>query len=159
MRIIHFLGFQRNMTSIKRTAIVPYTPTQMFTLVNAIEDYPQFIPWCKATHILKRDMDEVQATLDFSKGAIQKSFTTLNRLQQDKLIEIRLINGPFRHLEGFWYFNNLEGGTQVSLDLEFEFSNKFIGLAFAPVFHQAANSLVDIFCKRADEVYGPNLPD
>ena len=143
------------MPVIKRTAIVPYTPTQMFTLVNAIEDYPQFIPWCKATRILSRDLDEVQATLDFSKGALQKSFTTLNRLQQDKMIEIRLIDGPFHHLEGFWYFDGLENSsTQVSLDLEFEFSNKLLAMAFTPVFHQAANSLVDIFCKRADEVYG-----
>ncbi len=146
------------MTVIKRSAIVPYTPAQMFTLVNAIEDYPQFIPWCKATRILSRDLDQVQATLDFSKGAIQKSFTTLNRLQQDKMIEIRLIDGPFHHLEGFWYFDGLENdSTEVRLDLEFEFSSKLLGLAFAPVFSQAANSLVDIFCKRAADVYGSNV--
>lgn len=143
------------MTVIQRTAVVPFTPAQMFNLVNAIEDYPQFIPWCRATHILSRNEDEVKATLDFAKGAIQKSFTTLNRLQQDKMIEIRLIEGPFHHLEGFWHFDALpEGSTQISLDMEFEFANKLLGLAFSPVFHQAANTLVDVFSKRAEEVYG-----
>jgi ribosome-associated toxin RatA of RatAB toxin-antitoxin module len=146
------------MTVIQRSEIVPYTPAQMYDLVNAIEDYPSFIPWCKASHIHLRNEDEVQATLDFAKGAIQKSFTTCNRLQVNKMIEIRLLDGPFRHLEGFWKFDGLaEGGTQISLDMEFEFANKLLSMAFSPIFHQATNALVDVFCQRANDVYGLKL--
>lgn len=143
------------MTTIQRTAIVPYTPEQMFNLVNAIEDYPLFVPGCMKTHVLSRDEDEVKATLDFGKGSIHKSFTTCNRLQPHKMIEIRLLDGPFHQLEGFWRFDALADNTcQVSLDLEFEFSNKLLGMAFGPIFHQVANTLVDAFSKRAQEVYG-----
>ncbi len=143
------------MTTIKRAATVPYAPSQMFQLVNAIEDYPHFIPWCKSTRVLSRSEDEIQATLDFAQGAIHKSFTTLNRLQENKIIEIRLIHGPFRHLEGFWQFEPLaEGGCRVSLDLEFEFSSRLLSLAVGPFFQKATNMLVELFCKRAHQVYG-----
>jgi ribosome-associated toxin RatA of RatAB toxin-antitoxin module len=143
------------MPDIKKRAIVPYTPAEMFNLVNAIEEYPQFVPWCKSTDILSRDADEVRATLNFARGALSKSFSTLNRLQHDKMIEIRLLEGPFKHLEGFWRFNPLpKNSCEILLDLEFEFSSRLMGFAFEPFFAQVANMLVDVFCKRAAEVYG-----
>lgn len=142
------------MPDIKRTAIVPYTPAQMFNLVNTIEDYPQFVPWCQSAEVLSRNDDEIQATLHFARSGLQKAFSTCNRLQKDKVIEIRLLQGPFRHLEGFWRFDSLENNScQITLDLEFEFSNRLLGLAFGPLFTQVANLLVDVFCKRAAEVY------
>lgn len=146
------------MTIINRSAIVPHTVEEMYQLVNAIEDYPKFIPWCHQTEIHSRDEDEVRATLHFEGGGFRKSFTTCNRLQQNKMIEIRLLNGPFKHLEGFWRFEpqseGEEDGCLVKLDLEFELANKLLVLAFGPFFNQVTNSLVDAFCKRADEVYG-----
>lgn len=143
------------MSVINRNALVPYTPAEMFMLVDNIEAYPEFLPWCKAARVLSRDEDEVRASLNLARGGIDKSFTTCNRLQKNKMIEIRLVEGPFRHLEGFWRFDAVgEGACKVSMDLDFEFSNKLVGFAMGPVFTQIVNTLVDSFCKRAVEVYG-----
>lgn len=145
------------MPTINKSAEVAYTQEQMYQLVNDIEDYPEFIPWCVSSEIISRTPDEVRATLSFASGGMQKSFTTLNRLQPHKMIEIRLVHGPFRQLEGFWRFEP-SGNSQsrVMLDLEFEFSNKILAMMFGPVFHQVASTLVDAFIKRADSVYGQN---
>jgi len=141
------------MTTIKRDAIVPYSPQQMFELVDRIEDYPLFVPWCKSTTIISRDADEVRATLNFERSGFEKSFSTCNRLQQNKMIEIRLLDGPFQQLEGFWRFAEHAEGCQISLDLDFEFSNKIMSMMFTPMFHPIANTLVDVFCDRASQVY------
>lgn len=143
------------MATINRSALVRYTPAQMFALVDDIETYPQFLPWCRDARVLSRDEDEVKATLELAKGSVRKSFTTCNRLQHNKMIEVRLVEGPFKHLEGFWRFDNLEGeASKVSLDLDFEFSSRLVSMAIGPIFHQMANSLVDAFVRRAHEVYG-----
>lgn len=127
----------------------------MFALVDDIESYPAFLPWCKSTNILNRKDDVVNASIEIAHRGFQKSFTTRNQNQQEKMIEMRLVEGPFRKLEGFWHFDDLgKDGCKISLDLEFEFSNKLVGLAFGPVFSQIANSLVDAFCNRAKDVYG-----
>lgn len=143
------------MAVIKRNAVVPYTPAQMYELVNRIEDYPDFLPWCKTSDVLERTDDEVRASLTLAKGGIEKSFTTLNRMQNNKMIEVRLVSGPFNHLEGFWLFEPV-GDTmcKVLLDLEFELANNIFSLALGPIFQQIANSLVDAFCQRAKQVYG-----
>jgi ribosome-associated toxin RatA of RatAB toxin-antitoxin module len=145
------------MPVVNRNALVPYSPAEMFALVDDIESYPQFLPWCRSATVLTRGDDEVRASLELAKGAIQKSFTTLNRNQKNKMIEMRLVEGPFRQLEGFWRFNPL-GETQeackVSLDLEYEFSNGLLAMTVGPVFNQIANKLVDAFSQRAVTVYG-----
>lgn len=134
---------------------MPYRAAEMFRLVNDIESYPQFLPWCRTTRVLSRDEDEVRASIEIARGPVEKWFTTRNRLQQDKMIEIRLLDGPFRRLEGYWHFQDLgEDACKVTLNLEFEFSNPILRLAIGPVFSQIANSLVDSFCRRATDVYG-----
>lgn len=143
------------MPVVKRSSLVPYSAEQMFELVNDIESYPQFLPWCTGSRILSRQGDEIRASVDLARGGVQKTFTTCNRAQHGKMIEIRLVEGPFRLLEGFWRFDALaERRTRILLDLEFEFSSRLIQFAFGPIFHQIANSLVDAFCKRAHEIYG-----
>lgn len=143
------------MPLISRTALVPYTAEQMYMLVDDIEAYPVFLPWCKSSQVLSRDEDEVRARLELSKSGIHKSLTTCNRLQKNKIIEMRLLKGPFRHLEGIWRFENLtDTGCKVSLDLEFEFTNRLLKMTLGPIFDQIANTLVDAFCKRALDVYG-----
>lgn len=143
------------MPIIHHSLAVPHKTSEMFSLVDRVEDYALFLPWCKESQVHSRDEDEVHATLVLAGGGFQKSFSTCNRRQQDKMIEIRLVNGPFHHLEGFWRFDSLlNEGCQITLDLEFEFSNKLLGLAFGPMFSQVANSLVEAFSKRAEEVYG-----
>ncbi len=143
------------MTVIKRDAVVQFSAAQMYALVDEIEHYPAFLPWCSRSTILSRDENEVKAELTLEKGGIEKSFTTLNRIQKNKMIEVRLVEGPFKQLEGFWRFEALdEQSCKVTLDLEFEFSNFLIGMALGPVFTQVTNSLVDAFCQRAAELYG-----
>lgn len=142
------------MNVLHRSAIVPYTTRQMFELVNHIEDYPRFLPWCQNAHIISRTEKEVVATLDVNWKGIHKSFTTRNILNPYERMEIILIKGPLQHLEGIWHFQSLdEYACKVLLDLEFEFTGNFIDRLFQPVFQHIANTLVDAFCKRANELY------
>ncbi len=144
------------MATVSRSALVPYSPQQMFDLVNDVEHYPEFLQWCESTEVLEDKPDEMLARLHLAFGGLKKSFTTRNRLQPGKMIEIRLVDGPFHHLEGFWRFNPLAdgGACKVVLDMEFDFSTPLVKFAFGPVFTQIANSLVDSFTKRARDVYG-----
>jgi len=143
------------MTIIKRNALVPYSPKQMFELVDNIEDYPSFLPWCRKSEILNRQDEQVEATLEIAWSGIHKSFTTRNHLHPFERIELTLITGPFRHLEGRWHFLPLgEQGCKVNMELEFELAGGLVDKVFQPIFNHIANSLVDAFCKRAAEVYG-----
>ncbi|MBS0357815.1 MAG: type II toxin-antitoxin system RatA family toxin [Proteobacteria bacterium] len=143
------------MPHIKRHAIVIYTPSEMYDLVNHIEDYPNFLPWCSGSEVLSRKEDEIQASITVEGMGIQKKFTTRNLLQKDKMIEVRLLDGPFQHLQGFWQFDLLEQNhCKVSLNLEYEFAGKALSFLFGPFFQQAANTFVDAFVHRAKEIYG-----
>jgi len=143
------------MPVISRSALVSFSAAQMYALVDDIEHYGEFLPWCRGTEVIARDDDEVRASICISKAGFNKRFATCNRLQSNKMIEMRLLEGPFKHLEGFWRFDALaEDACKVTLDLEFEFSNKIIGMTFGPVFGQIANTLVDSFMTRAKQVYG-----
>ncbi len=143
------------MPTISKSALVPYSPSEMFSLVDDIAAYPEFLPWCRSSAVLSRDEDCVRASIEIAHGSLAKSFTTRNRLQRNKMIEMRLEQGPFRQLDGFWRFDGLgERACKVSLDMDFEFSSKIIALAVGPIFGQICNSLVDAFCKRAEQVYG-----
>ncbi|MGE3920444.1 MAG: type II toxin-antitoxin system RatA family toxin [Gammaproteobacteria bacterium] len=142
------------MAVINRHALVPYEASKMFDLVNDIASYPSFLPWCTGATVHEQTEDEIKATLVLSWGGMEKSFTTHNRLQKNKMIEMRLIEGPFSHLEGFWRFENIDDtGTKVQFDMDFEFSSKILSFAFGPIFTQVTGNLVDSFCKRADELY------
>jgi ribosome-associated toxin RatA of RatAB toxin-antitoxin module len=144
-----------NMPDIHKQARVPHSAEKMYNLVNDIASYPLFLPWCKEVDILGESEDEIRATLHLEKSGLRKSFTTCNRLQKNKMIEIRLLAGPFSHLEGFWRFVQHEDGqSEVMLDMEFEFANKLISFAIEPIFSQIANSLVDAFSERAKALYG-----
>ncbi len=143
------------MAAVRKSALVPYAAADMFALVNDVEAYPRFLPWCRSTRVLSHNQDEVRASIELVKGGVHKWFSTCNRLQRDKMIEIRLLEGPFLRLEGYWRFESLRSDAcKVSLDMEFEFSNALLSLAIGPIFSQITNSLVDAFCKRAVEVYG-----
>jgi len=143
------------MTTISKSALVLYSPEQMFRLVDDIESYAEFLPWCgKATEI-SRDEKNVEASIFISYSGVNKEFTTQNKNTAFEKIEMRLVNGPFKNLDGVWLFEPLgENACKVSLNLEFEFSSKIISVTLGPVFSLIANSLVDAFIKRADTVYG-----
>ncbi len=142
------------MVDIHKQARVAYSAEKMYDLVNDIASYPLFLPWCKEVDILSESEDEIRATLHLEKSGLRKSFTTCNRLQQNKMIEIRLLSGPFSHLEGFWRFIPHGDQCEILLDMEFEFANKWLSFAIEPVFSQIANSLVDAFSDRAKALYG-----
>jgi len=143
------------MHTLKRNALVPYSARQMFELVNGIEDYPRFLPWCHKSQIISRTDKEVVASLDVNWKGIHKTFTTRNRLFPYEHVEISLVNGPLHRLDGIWTFSALdEFACKIMLDLEFEFTGHFIDKLFQPVFQHIANTLVDAFCKRALELYG-----
>ena len=141
------------MPTVNKSIIVPYTPAQMYTLVNDIPAYPEFVPACQRAEIISQDNDEIMAKMYFASHGFEKSFSTCNRLQKDKMIEVRLLDGPFKHLEGFWRFESHGQGCEVILDMEFEFSSKLIGMMFCPVFIQVTTTLVEAFKKRAEQIY------
>lgn len=145
---------EKALTTVKKSRTVPFSCEQMYTLVNDVEQYAQFLPFCAESIVHHRDVDEVRATLVIAAAGVSKSFTTQNRLQQNKMIEIRLIDGPFHHLEGFWRFDATpENGCSISFDLEFEFAGRMMSMLLGPVFEQVTDKMVDAFCDRARDLY------
>lgn len=142
------------MTVVNKSRVVVYSCEQMFNLVNNVEHYAEFLPYCTESIVHHRDQDEVQATLVIGAAGVSKSFTTRNRLQLNKMIEIRLVDGPFSHLEGFWRFDPVDEGCKVSFDIEFEFAGRMISMFLGPVFEQVTDKMVDSFCDRAEAMYG-----
>lgn len=142
------------MPDIKRAKLVTYQPEQMYGLVNDVRSYHEFVPWCSKSHVIREEEDLVEASLTFARGGVEKSFTTMNRLHPHSMIEIKLVDGPFEHLEGFWRFEPRQRGALVILDLNFAFNHRLTGLVFGPIFQQVASMLVGVFCDRADSVYG-----
>lgn len=143
------------MTLVQKSALVKYSAQQMYDLVNDIEAYPQFLPWCSGSRILKREDDVIEAELMISKGGFNKSFSTRNSLNKAESITVALLDGPFSHLEGVWNFLPLrEDASKISLDLEFEMSGVLANLAFGAVFNQICNTMVTSFTERAKAVYG-----
>jgi len=141
--------------TVEREALVPYSAEAMYELVNDIESYPGFLPWCRDARVLSRSENELTASLSLAKGGIRKSFTTRNRMEPGRLIDIQLVDGPFRHLEGEWRFEPLrEDASKVKLDMRFEISHGMLDAVFGPIFHQIGNSLVDAFVRRANDIHG-----
>ena len=141
------------MNQIQKSRVVPFSCEQMYHLVDDIEHYGDFLPYFSGSEIHHRNEDEVQATLNILAGGISKSFTTCNRLQKNKMIELRLIDGPFNHLEGFWRFDSAPHGCLISFDLEFEFSSRMFSMLLGPVFEQISSKMIDAFCERAHIIY------
>ncbi|HKJ89465.1 MAG TPA: type II toxin-antitoxin system RatA family toxin [Gammaproteobacteria bacterium] len=143
------------MPSLERSDVVPYSPDQMYALVMDIESYPEFLSWCSHGRILTREEDSLTAELTLEYKSLRKSFSTRNSFQRPKLVEMRLLEGPFRFLEGVWTFEDLEGrGTRVHMSIQFEFVNRMLSMMVGPVFHRAVDTLVSDFRKRAEAVYG-----
>ena len=139
---------------IEREALVTFSAEQMFALVNDIESYPQFLPGCTEAAILSRSEGEIEARLNLEKGSFSQSFVTRNQLNHPHSIDMRLVDGPFKKLEGRWTFDSVgDHGCKVKLRLEFEFKNKLMALAAGHWFETVANQLVDAVCQRAQQLY------
>lgn len=143
------------MQTVSRSARVPYAANDMYELVADVEQYPGFLPWCRAATVRERSGDAVEASLEIGRGPLHKTFTTRNVHTRGTRIDIELVDGPFRHLQGTWRFHDLDGaGCEVALHLEFELANAFLRKTMGPVFTEIADSLVDAFCRRARALYG-----
>ena len=142
------------MTRINKKAVVKFSANQMYKLVNDIGAYPSFLPWCTDANIINDSKDSLTASVSISIGRIKKIFTTLNTMQQDISIDMKLIKGPFKKLNGSWEFeNNNNGGSTVSLVMEFEFKNKLLKYTLGGAFKKITDSLVDAFISRANDIY------
>jgi ribosome-associated toxin RatA of RatAB toxin-antitoxin module len=141
------------MREVRRSALVAQTPQRMFALINDIESYPQFLPWCTSAQVQSRSDREIIASIAVRRGALDAKFTTRNTLTADRHISMRLISGPFKTLEGDWTLTPLaapgQAGCRVDLLLRFAFANRLAGLLFEPLFEETAASLVDAFVARA----------
>ena len=143
------------MTEISKTTLVPYTSDEMYVLVNDIESYPSFLPWCTEAKILSQQEESLTATLSMALGKIKQSFTTENTMQDGSRIDIQLIEGPFKHLSGYWRFiQEDDQSCHIHLHMHFEFKNKIIKHMLGKAFYKVMDTLVDSFVQRAQQIYG-----
>ncbi len=143
------------MASVSRSALVHYRAEQMFELVDAVERYPEFLPWCSSTTVDYRDRTITRATLNIRYRGIRQSFSTENRKEFPQRMTIHLIEGPFRALDGEWRFSPLgDDGCKIDFRLQYEFSSILLEKIVGPVFGYIAGTMMDAFLKRADQQYG-----
>jgi ribosome-associated toxin RatA of RatAB toxin-antitoxin module len=143
------------MPEVTRSVLVEYSPDQMFALVDRVEEYPQFLPWCGGTRLIHRDADVTRASILINYHGIRQSFSTENVKRAPVEMGIRLIEGPFRRLDGSWRFTELAGrGCKVELSLGYEYSSRLLEKLVGPVFNHIASTLVEAFVKRARQIYG-----
>ena len=140
------------MPEVTRTVIVNHTPAEMFELIDAVESYPQFLPWCGAATVLHRDEAVTRATLTINFHGIRQSFTTENAKRAPHEMKIRLVDGPFRSMDGAWRLTALgAGGCKIEFHLEYEFASRLLEKLVGPVFGRIAGSLVEAFVRRAEQ--------
>ena len=143
------------MTEISKTTVVPYTSDEMYVLVNDIESYPIFLSWCTEAKILSHQEESLTASLSLALGKIKQSFTTENTMQDGSRIDMKLIEGPFKHLTGYWRFiQEDDQSCHVHLHMHFEFKNKIIKHTLGKAFYKVMDSLVESFVQRAQQIYG-----
>lgn len=142
-------------THIQRSALLPYPASALYALVNDVDRYPEFLPWCSSAQILEQDEGLMRAGLTVAKGGLSQQFTTRNTLVPDDSITMDLEKGPFKQLHGVWSFKALgDKACKISLDLSFEYDSAIVRATLGPLFNQAANTMVDAFCQRARALYG-----
>jgi ribosome-associated toxin RatA of RatAB toxin-antitoxin module len=150
------------MKHVKKSVLLWYSAREMYTLVVAVEDYPQFLPWCAQAEVLAQTREGMTARLTMAFGGLRHAFTTLNRHVEDCSVLVGLVDGPFSLLDGYWQFLPLgaagsapEQACRIEFDLRYAFANGALEAMISPVFDRIANTLVDSFVRRAEQVYGP----
>lgn len=141
------------MREIKHSALIAQPPRRVFEIINDIERYPEFLPWCTHAKVLSKTDQELVATVGVRKGPLQGEFTTRNELEPDKRIVMRLVSGPFRQLEGEWVLTPIgDAGCRAELTMKFAFKNALSAVLFEQKFAETMTSLVDAFVARARAV-------
>lgn len=134
---------------------MPHTAAEMFDLVNDVESYPEFLHWVRDARVDERGENYMKATLDIGISGIHKSFTTLNTFERPHRLDIELVSGPFRHLDGLWEFEDVgDGECEVSVTLSFEVVASPLSMVFSMVFEELVRAQVAAFVQRAETVYG-----
>lgn len=142
------------MKKITRSALLPYSAQKMYDLVNAVDQYPQFLPWCGGAQINHATQTFMQASVTIAKAGISQTFETENHLTPNQRIEMKLLDGPFKFLHGEWTFKALdEEACKIVFDIEFEMKSGLLNMAIGPIFEQIASTLVDSFVERAKQIY------
>ena len=142
------------MARVEKSVLVAHTPERMFELVDRVEDYAVFLPWCGGTELKFRDENRTVATIHIAYMGIRQSFTTENIKTHPREMRIKLLDGPFSELSGDWLFSPLgDDACKVEFRLQYAFSNRMLETILAPVFSHITNTFVDAFVRRADEVY------
>jgi len=142
------------MQVVERSALVTFTPAQMYSLVNDVARYPEFLPWCVAARVDEVSTAERIATLKVARGVLQTEFTTRNTVQPDAQIHMQLMHGPFRDLTGEWRFEPIgTRGSRVHFRVEFEFKNRLTATAFNAIFEALCGTIIDAFVLRAQTIY------
>jgi ribosome-associated toxin RatA of RatAB toxin-antitoxin module len=150
------------MKHVKKSVLLWYSPHEMYTLVTAVRDYPEFLPWCDRAELIEERDDGATARLHLSYGGLQQSFTTRNHHVPDSGVTLKLVDGPFSRLDGAWHFAPVPKSAgagakacKVDFGLHYAFSSRALEVLVSPVFDSIANTFVDSFVKRAEQVYGP----
>lgn len=143
------------MPEVNKSVLVHYSAVQMYELVDAVERYPEFLPWCGGASVPYRDERVTRATIQINYRGIKQSFSTENTKEPGRSMAIRLVEGPFRELDGTWRFTPLsDDSCKVELQLRYEFASRILAKLVGPVFGYIANSMVEAFVRRAESVYG-----
>ena len=145
------------MTRVQKSVLVPYSAGQMFDLVERIDDYPRFLPWCAGAKIVGETEHGPLVRIDINYHGVRAHFTTENRGRRPEEIVVELRDGPFRHLAGIWRFQALSGiACKIELQLDYEFSTHLLERLIGRAFRHVATSFVDAFVRRAEALYGPS---
>jgi len=143
------------MAIVEKSVLIGHSAAKMYALVADVKAYPQFLPWCSDTEVRLLDAHKAVATLHVNYHGLRLHFTTENRMDEGALIEMKLVNGPFKHLDGFWRFVPLaEHAAKVEFRLSYELSGKLVEKIAGPVFNHIASTFVEVFVKRAVVLYG-----
>ncbi|WP_418315189.1 type II toxin-antitoxin system RatA family toxin [Piscinibacter sakaiensis] len=152
------------MKHVKKSVLLWYSPAQMYQLVTSVDDYPEFLPWCERAEVVQRHDDGVTARLHLAYAGVRHAFTTRNHHEQNSAVRIALVDGPFSHLEGSWQFLPLAKpgadasadaqACKVEFDLSYAFASRPLEALVGPVFDRIANTFVEAFVSRAEQVHG-----
>ena len=142
------------MKQVHKSVLVAHPPEQMFALVDAVEDYPKFLPWCGGAKVLARSAEAVEVELQIHYKGIRQSFVTRNTMTQGERIDMHFVRGPFKQLVGHWCFIRVGSlGCRIEFGLDYEFATGILEALVGPVFDSIAKTMVDAFVRRADQVH------
>ncbi|CAG0986846.1 Ribosome association toxin RatA [Burkholderiales bacterium] len=144
------------MKRLQHSVLVPYAAREMYDLVDQVEHYPRFLPWCGGARVVDDGRPGRLVRLDIDYHGIRAHFTTSNVNVEGESIVVTLVDGPFRHLHGEWRFRVLaEAACKVEFEFAYQFASGLLERAVGPVFDHIASTFVDAFVRRAESVYGP----